>query len=204
MGARNIISANGVIFAHGIEINGNTASGNQVLGNFIGTDSLGTADLGNNQSGVLIIHAPDNIIGGATAGSGNVISGNAFGIQISATEAIGTQVQGNRIGTDPTGSLPLANSNSGILLFNGVTDTTIGGPGSAGNVIAFNEGRGCDYSIAAFPALKTTSLATRSSVTSGLGIDLAGGTGVSDGVTANDLGDLTPVGPNNLQNYPGY
>jgi len=119
--ARNVISGND----SGVQIDGATASGNLVLGNFIGTNAAGDAELGNDQNGVVIVDAPDTIIGGEAAGAGNVISGNGFGIQIVGAEAVGTQVQGNLIGTAATGTVPLSNSAIGVYIFNGSGDTRL-------------------------------------------------------------------------------
>jgi len=121
IGARNVISGND----SGVQIDGATASGNLVLGNFIGTNAAGDAELGNDQNGVVIVDAPDTIIGGEAAGAGNVISGNGFGIQIVGAEAVGTQVQGNLIGTAATGTVPLSNSAIGVYIFNGSGDTRL-------------------------------------------------------------------------------
>ena len=136
-GARNVISGNTESGVHLLA----AASGNTVQGNYLGLDALGTSDLGNGQNGVLISDASGNTIGGTTAGAGNVLSGNLFGIQVTGSAAVGNQIQGNRIGTDPTGTLALGNS-EGILLTSDSTDTLIGGAGSAGNIIAFNDGPG--------------------------------------------------------------
>jgi hypothetical protein len=44
-------------------------TGNRVEGNFIGTDVTGNAALGNGTNGVTINNAPNNVIGGTTAGA---------------------------------------------------------------------------------------------------------------------------------------
>ena len=50
-------------------------------------------------------------------------------------------IQGNLIGTDPTGILPLPNNLSILLNTLDTTDVLIGGPSQGeGNVIAFNQG----------------------------------------------------------------
>ena len=51
------------------------SSGNLIEGNLIGTDVTGTANLGN-ASGVHVVQALGNTIGGIAAGARNVISGN--------------------------------------------------------------------------------------------------------------------------------
>jgi CSLREA domain-containing protein len=133
-GARNVISGNS---GHGVQISGAGATGNQVQGNFIGTNAAGTAALGNYQ-GVRIDNASTNTVGGTTAGSGNVISGNrAEGVGIIGP-AGGNVVQGNFIGTDAAGSAALANLSAGVRVADS-PNNTIGGtaPGS-GNTIAYN------------------------------------------------------------------
>ena len=52
-----------------------------VQGNYIGTDVTGTRALGTTIFGIQISSAP-NLIGGTTAGAGNLISGNGIGIRI--------------------------------------------------------------------------------------------------------------------------
>ncbi len=139
-GEGNVISGNN---QNGIWITGAGASGNVVQGNFIGTDASGSADLGNAEEGVQIQDAPNNTVGGARAGEGNVISGNdGAGIFISGTGASGNEVHGNYIGTDVTGSADLGNALHGVVIQD-ASDNTIGGaqPGE-GNVISGNDGIG--------------------------------------------------------------
>ena len=61
-----------------------------------------------------------NVVGGVTAGSGNVISGNGQeGIYLVGTNGnvVGNVVQGNLIGLDATGTNSLGNGNAGIGVF---------------------------------------------------------------------------------------
>ena len=106
-GAGNVISANG---NWGVWITGAGTTGVVVQGNLIGTDATGTVALGNAIAGVQIdTGALDNTIGGATAGAGNVISGNdEEGVEITGDGTTGNQVQGNKIGTDITGTVSSA------------------------------------------------------------------------------------------------
>jgi hypothetical protein len=141
-GARNIISGNTL---NGVLITGSTASSNAVQGNFIGTRVNGAISLPNSTgspvntgAGVLIIDAPNNLIGGTAAGAGNVISGNASrGISVTGASASGNVVQGNSIGTDVSGSAALGNAATGIAIMS--PNTLIGGTTpSARNVISGN------------------------------------------------------------------
>jgi titin len=121
-GARNIISGN---TGNGVEIDGTASgpqtSGNVVEGNYIGTDVTGLVAVGNLNGIVIDDGATDNTIGGATAGSRNVISGNSIGIRIEGTPS-GPQtsenfVEGNYIGTDSS-SLVAVGNGDGILITN--------------------------------------------------------------------------------------
>ncbi len=149
-GARNIISGNTNPFgASGVDIenvgSGNLAGGsyNLVEGNYIGTDITGTTSMGLSQSGIGIAGAY-NTIGGTTAAARNVISGNnGNGIQINGGfyGSIGNVIQGNYIGTDPSGTQGLPDG-TGVILGAGVSDTTVGGtaPGSGNLIFAGGSG----------------------------------------------------------------
>jgi hypothetical protein len=140
-GAGNVISAN----SRGVLIQGPAApaENNQVLGNLIGTDASGTVALGNLFSGVDIPVADRNQIGGTAPGARNVISANGgAGVRVEEGASRNT-IQGNLIGTDITGTQPLPNLNSGVLLTVDSTSNVVGGaaPG-AGNLISGNSPNG--------------------------------------------------------------
>jgi len=78
------------------------SDGNTIAGNKIGTDVTGTLALGNALSGVWIGNASsDNTIGGATAGSGNLITNNVGpGVIVGPNPgdlSVGNQISANRI-----------------------------------------------------------------------------------------------------------
>jgi len=136
-GAGNVISSNG---RNGVAIE-KGAPNNQVLGNFIGTDVTGTQNLGNNEDGVLIEDAHDNRIG--DDGARNIISGNHdFGVSIKNGGAFDTEVLGNYIGTDVTGTAALGNRLDGMFIESNdvAVGRLLGGGASAGtrNVISSN------------------------------------------------------------------
>jgi len=121
---RNIISGNKQA---GIIIEGTSASGNVIIGNYVGTNVNGTSALGNKQHGVHINGAPNNRIGGSTADSTNVISGNGYdGIEIGTTSATGNLVIGNFIGTNASGTDPMLNGGADIRI-NDAPGNIIGG-----------------------------------------------------------------------------
>ena len=144
--ARNIISGCDTQFAGGpaVEILG-TATNNRIQGNFIGTDVTGTVAIPNGRDGIAIGSSfggpSNNIIGGTEPGAGNLISGNEEnGIAIYGSYNI---VQGNKIGTDVTGTRALPNGDFGIRIghfqASGVVGNVIGGiERGAGNLISGN------------------------------------------------------------------
>ncbi|MBI3418260.1 MAG: hypothetical protein HY043_23465 [Verrucomicrobia bacterium] len=141
-GARNIISGNGT---QGVTISDAGTSGNLIAGNFIGLTAAGTAAVGNTWSGVDVFGAAtSNTIGGLSAASRNIISGNLnYGITFSGSGTSANAVQGNFIGVDPTGATALANSYAGVGIFSGAQANTVGGT-AAGmrNVISGNLNQG--------------------------------------------------------------
>ena len=138
-GAGNLISGN---LGDGVQLDAGDAHGNLVQGNFIGIDSGGEARLGNSGTGVKLIDAPGNTIGGPVGGARNVISGNALGVVISGSASTGSMVAGNLIGTDISGTAAIGNSTAGINVAQG-SGTTIGGTAAlARNVISGNAGDG--------------------------------------------------------------
>jgi hypothetical protein len=192
-GDRNVISGN----LFGIESNG----GSYVIqGNFIGTDVTGTAAVPNIGNGI-VLAGDDHLVGGVAPGAGNLVSGNGVD-GISVMGGSNNVIQGNRIGTDITGTAPLPNFFYGIGLSFGFqipVDNLIGGTsGAAANVIAFNGLGGIAVSSAQGTTIRFNHIfRNRANLGSeGLGIDLA-----NDGVTANDDGD-GDVGANGLQNFP--
>jgi hypothetical protein len=103
-----------------------TADGNLIEGNFIGTDSAGDGGLGNEAGGVVMLTkaAANNTIGGLNGGTRNVISGNAAeGVLMADTGTTHNLVQGNLIGTTPSGTGALSNKN-GIVITAGAGNDT--------------------------------------------------------------------------------
>jgi hypothetical protein len=126
-GARNLISGNG---GDGITIFGSMCL---VEGNYIGTDVTGTQALGN-FNGISMRFPVSNTIGGAAAGAGNLISANR-GAGIFAFFGANNIVQGNRIGTDVSGTRELGNA-GGVSLAGETNDVIGGATHGAGNLIS--------------------------------------------------------------------
>jgi hypothetical protein len=134
-GLGNVISGNS---RSGVALLDSATTKNQVEGNWIGTTFDGLHALGNNEGVYVGPGVPNNTIGGATLGAGNLISGNKDdGIWIDG--AVNNQVQGNRIGTDTTAAAALGNAHFGLFVGAGSQGNTIGGTIlAAANVIAAN------------------------------------------------------------------
>ncbi len=198
--AANLISGNR---GPGVELSGDATSGNVVLGNRIGTDATGTAKLGNDEGVLLRFNATANTVGGAAAGSANVISGNGrFGVDFSFGP-VGNVVAGNLIGTDITGTAALGNF-SGLTIDSGTANTVGGTAAGAGNVISGND---------------TSGLAIRGSGTSGnvvlgnrIGTDITGTAALGnqgDGLSlvsessANTIGGAAPGAGNVISGNNG-
>jgi titin len=121
---RNIISGG----ENGFYVAG---SRNVIQGNFIGTNIDGNKAFGGEYTGVVITGA-DNTLGGTSPGARNVISGWQYGegAVVLNEGATGNKVEGNYIGTDATGEVPLGNG-TGVLVSYVASGNTI-----TGNVIS--------------------------------------------------------------------
>ena len=191
---RNIVSGN---MADGIRLTNNAAN-NIIQGNYVGTDRTGSRALANTQDGVFVEDSPGNSVGGTSAGTGNLISGNGNeGVHFSGAQSHDNVVDGNLIGTQADGTNSLRNGFDGVLLEN-ASDNLIGGlaPG-AGNIIAFNARTGVAIGSSAADMSTGDAVLSNTIFSNGrLGIDLG-----NDGVTPNHPTSPT-TGPNNFQNSP--
>ncbi|MFA6528525.1 MAG: Ig-like domain-containing protein [Candidatus Gracilibacteria bacterium] len=133
-GQMNVVSGN---TNEGIFIQG--GSGTTVKGNYIGTKADGSLSIPN-AKGIVVGNNPTNtIIGGNTAGDGNVISGNTnWGIEIQSS----TTVKGNKIGTNPAGNIAIPNGQG--IIFQNFGSTAVIGENSANgrNIISGNSTHG--------------------------------------------------------------
>ncbi len=207
---RNVISGNrlrGVFiddFSDGVPA---VSNGTMILGNYIGTDAAGSAALAVDgtgaaqQIGIAVWDGPANTFGGPAAGEFNVISGNEwYGIYLWGPNATGNAVQGNIVGLDAGGAVPVGNgvddpaTRAGIYISN-APGNLIGGvaPGE-GNVIAGNDAHGVIVHNGG--AVGNAIAGNEIHGNAGLGIDLG-----MNGVNPND--PLDPdAGANDWLNFP--
>jgi hypothetical protein len=186
--ARNVISG---VEGPGIRFRNSVGgTGNVAFGNYVGTDVTGAKALGNNVG--ISVEEEGNTVGGPGAGEGNLVSGNLVdGIAVYGYDIV---VQGNRIGTDVSGTAALPNQLRGLVIFS-ADGTLVGGtaPGE-GNVIAFSGTSGA--AVLGIGAGGNTIRGNSIYANGGLGIDLSG-----NGVSPNDAGDAD-AGANGTQNFP--
>lgn len=118
------------------------AGNNRIEGCYLGTDIVGAAAQGNN-AGVFITGSDSNVIGGATPGTRNVISGNVgTGIQIDPGDH--NVIQGNFIGTDALGTTAVPNGRAGVFIWLS-GDNLVGGAAPAErNVVSGNSLNGVE------------------------------------------------------------
>src|SRR5882672_9137168 len=137
-------------FASGGGINITGADGISIEGNFLGVKADGTSGAANNY-GVIVTGAARTTIGGLTANTSNLISGNGQAGVLITGVVTGSEdrnsVLNNLIGTNALGLLGLPNAESAIGVNKGgvlIVDAggVLVGEVSAGNVISGNNGIG--------------------------------------------------------------
>ncbi len=193
-------NGSGVVVSDGSQVLGNVISGNAgsgidlrgegilVQGNEIGTDVSGTKAIPNGEG----IFSGDgrNTIGGTSPGLGNVISGNSGYGLIFTSELTGYNlIQGNKIGTDATGTKALGNGSNGIYMIEETSNTIGGSSPGAGNVISGNAANGIDLTDSDFNVVQGNEIGTDYSGTRPLpngqdGINLSGALNTIGGTTA--------------------
>ena len=177
----NVLSGNdaGVLIRH------SGTDNNVVAGNLIGTDITGTAALANIRGVRIEDGARYNLIGTdsdgvADAAERNVVSGgNAVGVRVKGVGTTGNVVAGNYIGTDITGTQPLANHGVGIGIYEGAQSNLVGTDGNGvrdaveRNVISGNSGIGIE--------MAGTGVSQNVVAGNFIGTDLTGTTGLGNG-----------------------
>jgi hypothetical protein len=137
-GSGNVISGNN---QNGVYISDQGTNGNLVAGDYIGTNAAGLVAVPNGTGVFLNNNAAYNTIGATTSPGtpSNVISGNSQdGVHI-INCANNNTVEGDYIGVNVDGISALGNGYSGVAIFGGGCNNTIGGsPYGSGNVISGN------------------------------------------------------------------
>ncbi|MDB6052824.1 MAG: repeat-containing protein [Verrucomicrobiales bacterium] len=177
----------------GIRLDG--AGNNRVEGNHIGFRSSDGTLATNWLAGIAMIGSANNVIGGTTPGSRNIISGNAVGVYIGGG-SYSNAVLNNYIGTTPNGTSILANNGVGILIESAYGNQIGGTNLNEGNLISGNAAAGI---------LLSSRLCTNNVILGNLiGVDATGTAGLAnslDGVVLNDaafnqIGNGTTQGRN--------
>lgn len=132
--AANVLSGNNI----GLHFTGAAARNNRVQGNYIGTASGGGKAARNSVDGILIDGgASQNTIGGTSAATRNIISGNNTGVVITDAASTGNILSGNFIGVAADGVSAIPNSVYGVRIAS--PSNTVGGTvAGAANVISGN------------------------------------------------------------------
>ena len=208
---RGIVSSGNV--GAGLLLNGTGTSYNLIQNCKVGSDPTGTmsadhngASLANTSNGVYIANGPsNNTIGGTTAAAGNVISNNqGDGVQIDYAGTSNNVVQGNFIGVDATGLVPMGNTRAGVYLWAGTTGNLIGGAvAGSRNVISSN---GADGVIVDLGSMRNTiagnDIGTNLNGSSSLG-NRGNGVTIQGGATNNTVGG-TVAGARNIISGNGH
>ncbi len=142
-GDRNLISGNSGV---AVVFTGAGTTGNTATRDWLGLNAPGTGSLAN-LAGVAFIDGSS-----ANSAIDDVISGNtALGIAIipysTSSGSNDNVIQGDLIGTDPTGTVAMGNSGPGVEIDGGSTGNTIGGTTAGqGNIISANISTGVSIS----------------------------------------------------------
>ena len=176
---------------------------NVISGNYLGLNASGETALENTTVGIGMF----GILVSNYIGAGNVISGNPnYGIELGGVDMNNDFIFGNFIGVDAAGTNAIGNQSTGIGIFDGCENMTVGGtaPG-AGNVISGNNGYGIEISDPG----------TSNNVVLGnlIGTDKTGtnaipnvnfGIGIWSGASSNVIGGTTIAARNVISATTGY
>ncbi len=186
IGAGNVISGNA---AEGIYQAPGSAT-TLIQGNFIGTDIAGTVAIPNGDQGISEFSNSDTI-GGTSAGTRNVISGNTNdGIHLDPG-SVSVLVQGNYIGTNAAGTASLGNGIDGILV-NSTSNTIGGSVAGAGNLISGNTEDGVEINGAGTSGNVVAGNLIGTDVTGTLAVGNDGdGVEIDSGASGNIIGGTT-------------
>ncbi len=115
-------------FGYGVWLDGD---GHTVTCSHLGVGANGVTPLGNDEAGVMVWQGSNNTVGGSSYADRNVISGNLVGsVGVIVDNASNTDILGNYIGTDASGTQDLGNG-TGVRVVDSASAVTIGGTGGA-------------------------------------------------------------------------
>jgi M6 family metalloprotease-like protein len=175
------------------------ASNTRLQGLYVGVGPSGKAPLGNAWSGIRLHGGThDNVIGGTTADTRNVLSANGnAGVHMSDAGTSRNLVLGNFLGTDATGTLALGNGWAGVGVNYGATGNTIGGTtASARNLISGNRNLGVSIADGATSGNVVLGNYIGTDVSGTLPLPNTWGIELGYGTHDNRVGDGTPAGRN--------
>lgn len=186
-GEFNLISGNGTA---GINVTGTTTA-LVIAGNYIGTNAAGSGAIANTTFGVWL-RGTGNTLGGTTAASRNLISGNGNGGVI--LQGSNNSIAGNYIGSNAAGTAAIANGGAGIRAITASGGSIGGNVAGAGNLISGNASNGIslDADTSAL-VISGNLIGTNAAGTAAVG-NL--GSGVAIGGTNHTLGGTTAAARN--------
>ena len=201
-----IINGNVISGQRFVNISLQQANNDSVLNNFVGTDVTGTVAITNNGIGIYVYNSPFNGPVNIILNN-NLVSGNTYGIRIgenahSFFPIIGAQIINNKIGTDTTGLVALANSLDGLWL-KFAQNTYV-----AGNTISANGNNGITIGKAKNSNIKNNKIGVGSDGTTALangnnGIQAGILVGVGVPAFGDVIGGAKPGEGNNISNNGG-
>jgi hypothetical protein len=206
-GARNVIAGN----SFGINLYVRS-SFNVIQGNYIGVNPSGaTTPAGRRQIAGIRLATDSNVnqIGGTTPGAGNVISGHAGAAPFGQNDGWGiicfgsglNVIQGNLIGTDASGTVPVGNLYDGLYFYGVSRTNTIGGTtAGARNVISGNGRYGIQLRDAYQNLVQGNYLGTQADGTNALG---NGGSGIYIYSGPGNILGGPPTGAGNVVAFNG-
>ncbi len=150
-------------------------------------------------SGLRISDSSNSVIKGLVI---NRFGLNGVGISGDSANTAGNRIEGNFIGTDPTGTIDEGNGFDGVFIGGSstpVTGTVVGGNTPAKrNLISSNEGDGVEVSFGANSKILGNLIGTTASGSGALGNDLDGVELRDQGTSDNEIGDGTAAGSNTI------
>jgi titin len=191
----NFSRTGGPSFAGGMAILLDTNGGNVIEGNFLGVHGSGGPGVFSNGNSDVTVdgRSGNNVIGGTTPDTRNVLSGAGAGTDITLTAGGGNQFEGNYVGTDPTGTSSVPNFDG--LVESGAGDTIGGTTTGAENVFSGNSRSGVSFGFAVNDVFEGNLIGINAQVTATLtngsfGVLAAGGSGITIGGTAPGAGNV--------------